>query len=246
MKTLTLILLSSLLLIGCVGSKEGLIEASREETIKGIREVAKNVQMSYKQGDLDVNLIIGSENVSKQNQDIFLSKTSTNTFNNTSTFGTIKLKSITYNETFFDATFTSPAGDPWANANLIYEMTKQQININRGVEEPFINPLKSTNSYVLLTAISPILSANYLLNENPLVSKSNHKWVYLQSGFGDLTMIGLLIAGASAKNKQYQYFWTGIAFSIIWKLVSLLSITDINDYNIIARSPYNLSKIECE
>lgn len=231
---------------GCSASLEGIIEANKEDSKKAVKQVLENTGMFYQEGPLDAELYIGEKNISEKNADFFVKKNSTNIFNNTSTMGVISLVPNTYNETYYKATFTTISGDPKANANLYLQMAQQQINLDKGIQVPIINPTKSGLNYTLLTIVSPILSVNYLIDDNPLISRSNHKWLYVQNGFGDFVMVALFVAGAFAKDSQSKYFTAGLSISLLWKVFSLFNLTDLSDYNDIAKTPYNLREIKTE
>jgi hypothetical protein len=245
MKKIILIFLAATVVFqGCMGYKSGVVEAPNSVVKQSMEKAINNIHWETKPVPKGTGIITGDADTAEfKKVDIVVIKERTNNFNNTGTSGYIALTPVNDSITAYDAVFQSLSGDAEANANLLFEITKQQIAIDQGLQKPFTNPVKSKGTYIALTALSPFLSANYLADGNPLISPSSKKWLYIQNGIGDIFFAGSLIGGAAHSKNFGQYIAAGFSVSLIWKFLVLLNITDINDYNIIAGSHYRLDKI---
>jgi hypothetical protein len=70
-------------------------------------------------------------------------------------------------------------------------------------------------------------------------------YLYLQNGIGDVVMVGLITAGLLTSNSDARKdkISVGISIGLLWRLLTLLNLSDISDYNELAKTPYNLGII---
>lgn len=102
----------------------------------------------------------------------------------------------------------------------------------------FINKKKNIFIYNSYNILSPTIASYYLEHKNPLQYYSQSKYVFLLS---ELTSYSFLIYGAfSKKEKQIQI---GMIIGIISRIIGIKRNPEVNDYNRLANTGYNLNLI---
>jgi hypothetical protein len=148
------------------------------------------------------------------------------------------------NGTHYEGIFATDVDDPHADAHLILELTRQRIALDEGAMQPFTNPRKSGWTYTGLNTISPIISGRYLAKDNPWLSSHMRGHFHLQNAIGDIGMGALLLSSLLVDDRETKndLVVAGITVGAFWRLFTLLHLVDVNNYNRLAQTPYNLKR----
>jgi hypothetical protein len=253
--TYTLLIVISFALQSCfLATTRKTIDESPEVVKDAILKVAKKTDMTAVEGPIDATVYATLSGIPIKSKyveaaDFVIMKRGTNPLNNTATYGAVKLTPLNSGTfTGYTGVFSTESGDPKANGNLIIELARQQILLDKGLQQQYKNEFKSRRAFVARNFISPFWGANYLLKDNPLIAPSSGKYLYLQNGFGDVLMTGMLAGAAFTKNDRDKkgLIVTGIITGLAWRFLCLLNLTDIDDYNVLAKTDYNLKIIKAE
>lgn len=135
-----------------------------------------------------------------------------------------------------------PAGD---YANLIPGLIDQQMQLQRGVRQPVYNTPKSVRKYLWWTALSPLAGIGYLQHKNPMLSRKTVEHFFWSIAAFEALGVGLIVAGAytSDRKERWESIGIGITGLVIWRLVFMLGVADIYEYNALARSPYDVQDL---
>jgi hypothetical protein len=236
-------------LIGCGSAAKlsGKIDSDPVTVNRALFKVAKKNDWYFERGKGNVEVGGSFGGLPKspvliKDANIVVSKHSTGIHNNTGFFGAIRLDSIDNGAaTRYTIGLGTPAGDDMADAHLIMEFARQQISMDKG-EQPSANNPKKSKVFLGLNFLSPIASAHYLTAGNPLITPPLRKAFYLQNGLGDAVMVPCLIAAAFVgKSKDRNGLLVGgLSWGILMRLIGLLNLTDLKDYNDLAKLDYNL------
>ena len=143
---------------------------------------------------------------------------------------------------------TTMGGDPNALASFFPLAVKQQLELEHKKRDPYQNPRKSFGAFMLRNVVSSTWAVHYLMDRNPLISRRYRKYVYMQAGlFGEwptFIQLGFCVFEPTKENWSLLAVFYGLSW--FWKLMLIVHNADIQDYNTIADSPYNLKQISDE
>jgi hypothetical protein len=247
----SVILFALIVLVGCGSAAKlsGKIDADPATVNRALFKVAKKNDWYFERGK--GNVVVGGSfgglpksPVLIKDANIVVSKHSTGVHNNTGFFGAIRLDSIDNGTaTGYTIGLGTPAGDDMADAHLIMELARQQILMDKK-EQPSTNNLQKSKAVFLgLDFLTPIASAHYLMTKNPLITPPLRKAVYLQNGLGDAIMVPCLIAAAFVRKNEDRtgLLIGGLSCGFLIRLLCLSNLTDLKDYNELAKLDYNVN-----
>ncbi len=128
---------------------------------------------------------------------------------------------------------------------LLADLTNQQIQLDRNETTPFINPRKSKTKYILLNTITPLLGNYYINKKNPLITKFNYNLNIVFLSLYEITAAGLITYGVVKDNDDsIKYINGGLLVACVTRLFGIQKFKNISDYNTLANTPYNLSRLK--
>lgn len=247
------LIFSALLLISFSGcyietvSKE--IEAKPEDIKAAVKEVGKELKAEVTEGPLNAKIWARGGFLSKtstvNNAAFFISKEKDDILNNTGYMAAIKISDYSISNNIMEVTAGTRKGDPKAYANLLIELTKQQLDFQAGLQKRAVNKPKSKGLFILLNTLSPIAGTEYLLKDNPLITPGMKQVTRLNADLGDVFMLALGGGSLFVKNSstRQRMLGGGITLGILFRVFTLLNIKDLDDYNDLANTKYDLQKI---
>ncbi len=147
-----------------------------------------------------------------------------------------------------DLVWKMMASDPtryYLYDHLLTDLTRQQIQLNRNELHPFDNPRKSKIQYMLRNTITPFWGNHYINKNNPLYTKTDYKITNFIISLYELGAIGLISYGLTTDNDDsIKYINGGLLVACISRLVGFKNFSNISDYNHLANTPYDLSRIK--
>jgi len=231
---------------GCIAITRGTIAADRSTTIETAVKVASKIGMEVKEGPVDA-VVEGEVRpyfrtaVSVPQADLFVSTVGQDGYQAN---GAIHLTpagadqaEVRYESTF--ATNMTVGAD--AFGGLFLDLIRQQMRIDRGEQSPHVNATKSYGKLVARSLLTPIAGLHYTMQGNPYGAGSTRKWAYATSAFGDV-MVGLLTAAAFVDDSDTRsnLVIAGVSTGVAWRLISLLGLSDVAEYNALARTDFDL------
>jgi len=239
---IVVIIMALVLLEGCSPAYvQGKIDANPTTVNRALFTVAKKNNWYFQRSN--DNDATTSNYYVPPGTDLIIVKNNTNLHNKTGFFSAVRLNtSGDSTKTNYEIVLRTDGGDKEADARLVMEFARQQILLDRREIPKTINPLKSKGHFVALNFLSPIVSAHYLMKDNPLITPYMKKYMYMQNGLCDALMVPCLAGSALAGRGTGRIYLlvVGLACGVIGRLSTLQSLTDLNDYNNIAKLDYNI------
>ena len=239
---IVVIIMALVLLEGCSPACiQGKIDADPTTVNRALCTVAKKNNWYFQRSN--DNSATTSNYYVPPNADLIIVKSNTNSHNKTGFFSAVRLDtSDDSTKTNYKIVLETVGGDKEADARLVMEFARQQILLDRGEIPKTINPLKPKGHFLALNFLSPIVSAHYLMKDNPLITPYTKKYMYMQNGLGDAVMVSSLIGAAFTKNNKERsgLLVFGLAYGILCRLITLQNLTDLKDYNNIAKLDYDI------
>jgi hypothetical protein len=161
-------------------------------------------------------------------------------------FGTLNITPTLKNDSTGYSIGISPQSleHVWLYENLIIDLVIQQNLLSKQEMQPYSNFKKSKFEYIMLNTLSPIVGHNYLNKNNPLISITSHRVSRFIHYITELTTIGLISFGLTKENYSNKFMISGISIGIITRLLGFSNFSEISDYNRLADTKYNLSKLK--
>ncbi len=242
-----LVIISCSVCSSCVlATSKAIISAPEENVHKAFKEVAKELNIETRE-NVEIVYIWGSfqglwyKSKYIENPSFYFSKEGTNPLNDTGFLGTFKTAKVNILDTRVECTVGTEAADPSAISSVLINLTRQEIDFQKGLLSPAINEQKSKATYSILNCISPIISTEYLLKNNPLIGKKMRNYARLQNSLGDAILLSSIIGSHYVpKNEKPKLLAGGVIFGLLWRAFAFLNLTDLNDYNELAKSKYHI------
>jgi len=219
----------------------------------GTKAVERTVQAlgaEYKLGPLD-GFIRASHGfvdstIEFQGADAMIETPSQSAFNPTGTMGALTVVRRQDGTSDLEVILaTRQGGDAMAQAQFLHAAVLQQIEIDQGKRASFHNPEKSPAGFLVRHTILPAWGMHYVLADNPLAGPRARTFSYLGSGGLDVLAGVELAVGLQSDDAKQRSSMIGSAVTllVLGRALGYFGLTDISDYNRIARSPYNLAEI---
>jgi hypothetical protein len=210
---------------------------------------AENLGYKTRTGPLDANITVMSAfgqlaTASIPGADLYLERSSTSTISPNGLLAAGKISRL-HDSTLLELTVGMAKGEPEAHANLLMQATAQQLEIDAGHRTPAINSRKSSSGYLLRELVSPLWGSAYLFDGNPLASstlrKANYGFFGVTEGIAAACFAGSFMATSS--DGRRQALGLGIAYLALGRTFGLLNLGEVENYNTLAASPYDLVRI---
>jgi hypothetical protein len=239
----------SALVSGCSATLRGTIPADRSTAVEAAVKVAGKIGMAAQKGPVDAlvhgeisGTLWGTLGTAKMAPaaDLFVQTGGPNGYKAT---GAIYLAPAGADTVRYEALFATDATvGADAIGGLFCELVRQQVQLDRGKQAPRVNLTKSSGAFVGWSMLTPVAGLHYTMKGNPYGTGSTRPWFYAISALGDVVMVGLLTGAALVDDSDTQsaLVIAGVSTGLGWRLISLLGLQDVWEYNAIARTDFDL------
>lgn len=208
--------------ISC-GSSNGILSSNIDDIKPAIAKASAN--FSLKTAEIDSNNFIPI-------------------YNNETKIGKIQLRDTSNNLVAYNISMKSaiPNLNHKIFSDFFAECIKQEIEFEKKTLTPKINSPKQYSTYLTKTLISPTWGNFYLIENHPLLFSGYKNFLIKQSIFGDGLSLTIITSGLITKD--VTLIQGGIFFAAFFRLLNLMNLSYIGQYNQISNLNYNFNKIE--
>ena len=233
-------------------SKEAVLEDNIASVRSAFKKVSDSLNIVIKTGYTSYSILVSSNLQTRSyNFDstdyvvqIPISKTMMQSYD-ISTVGVIQFQPLDVNTTLYKSTFTSPSGDTKSYCNFFYELTRQQLLLDKNKITLAQNDYKSKNTFYKYNMLSTTWAYYYVQKDNPLISKKTRTLNFFGTAFLDVMCYMPVVAIPLSKSKdRIALVNLAILSNLLYKYLNAGFSADIEMYNKFSRSHYDLKRIK--
>lgn len=210
--------------------------------------VARNLDLEANKGPLNARVCASRGFVNDCREvagaSMFFQRPNASALNPTGILGTVKVQEAWKDSSRVEILVGGNAGaDVEANAEFFRHALQQQIELDDGRRTATKNPEKTRGGYAIRNLVTPAWGTGYLASGNPYITRQNAGLMVGALGVVDAANLGLVAAGIASSDRAdgRKMILNGLLWAVLWRGLMFLQISDIDQYNQAAASPYNLA-----
>lgn len=229
-------------------TRQAVVKASPRELDAALTGVGRNLDLEASKGPLDAKVCASRGFVSDCREvagaSMFFQRPNASALNPTGILGTVKVMESWKDSSRIEILVGGNAGaDVDANAEFFRHALQQQIELDDGRRTATKNPEKTRVGYTVRNLVTPAWGTGYLASGNPYITRQNAGLLVGSLAVLDAANLGLVAAGIASNDRSAgrKMIVNGLVAAVIWRGLMFLQISDVDLYNQVAASPYDLT-----
>lgn len=231
-------------------TRQAVVPVSAGKLDAALTGVGRNLDLEVNKGPLDAKVCASRGFVSDCREvaeaSMFFQRPNASALNPTGILGTVEVLEAWKDSSRVEILVGGNAGaDVEANAEFFRHALLQQIELDDGRRTATKNPEKTRVGYAVRNLVTPAWGVGYLASGNPWITRQNAGVMVGALAVVDAANLGLVAAGIASNDRVdgRKMIVNGLLWAVLWRGMLFLQISDVDQYNQAAASPYDLAII---